>query len=523
MKENQKSFLSVQIKLVFILSAFLFLSLATFGSTLNALNTHTLQDQTRRREELFARNVQQSIDQVLFAGKYQAQAYVESLVKREKSLLYVTIIDRDTRRAIAHSDPHKVGLLYDDPVTRRAFASLHGDRTVLQTIRSPSGESIDDLTLPFERGYLREAAGIIRIGISASAEEEAIRSSRLVTFALTLFLLGVGLILAIALTLRLTSALNGLVSAARLLGEGKYETRVPLSPNKFDELDLLAIAFNQMAEKLHGYAEHLERQVSERSKELASLNQALKESEERTRAQYDKLKELDRMKDDFLSVISHELRTPLNAIMGFGSILGDEVTGPLNAEQQECADKILSGSEKMLVLVNDLLDFACMQAGRFRIVPALTDYAELVQEAVASFKLLAKEKEILLEARTEVPENLFLDGHRIYQVIANLIVNSIKFTPKGGKIILSSRIEGDDLLTEVRDTGMGISPEDLPKLFAPFVQLDMSVTRKVGGVGLGLSISKAIVEAHAGTIWADSPGPGKGATIRFLLPIREKK
>ncbi|HBN08087.1 MAG TPA: hypothetical protein DD435_05380 [Cyanobacteria bacterium UBA8530] len=520
---NQKPFLSVQIKLVFILSAFLFLSLATFGSTLNALNTHTLQEQTRRREELFARNVQQSIDQVLFAGKYQVQAYVESLVKREKSLRYVTIIEGKTRMAFAHSDPSKIGSLHDDPVTGRAFASLHEDRAVLQSVRSSSGESIDDLALPFQRGYLREAAGIIRIGISASAEEEAIRSSRLVTLGLTLFLLGVGVILAIVLSLRLTSALKEPVSAARLLGEGNYETRVPLSQKKFDELDLLAIAFNQMAEKLHGYAEHLEGQVAERTKELASLNQALKESEERTRAQYDKLKELDRAKDDFLSVISHELRTPLNAIMGFGSILGDEVTGPLNEEQQECAEKILSGSEKMLLLVNDLLDFASMQAGRFRILPALTDYEKLAREAVSSFKLLAKEKEILLEVQTDVPEKLLLDENRIYQVLSNLIVNAIKFTPKGGKITFCSRVEGDDLFSEMRDTGMGISPEDLPKLFAPFVQLDMSVTRRVGGVGLGLSICKAIVEAHGGTIWADSPGPGKGATIRFLLPVKEKE
>lgn len=231
------------------------------------------------------------------------------------------------------------------------------------------------------------------------------------------------------------------------------------------------------------------------------------------------LRESDRLKDEFLSVLSHELRTPLHAIMGFGSFLQDQIGGPLTPQQREFVAKILKGGERMLALIDDLLDYARMQAGTFALSLEATDYPSLVEEAIESFEPPASEKHLLVRKRVEVPLAVRIDHHRIFQVLANLLNNAIKFTPEGGWIELKAFIEGNNLVTEVSDSGVGIAPEDLPRLFQPFKQLDMSLTRRVGGLGMGLSICKEIIEAHGGTISAESRGRGEGSTFRFRIPL----
>jgi signal transduction histidine kinase len=230
------------------------------------------------------------------------------------------------------------------------------------------------------------------------------------------------------------------------------------------------------------------------------------------------LRQADRAKDEFLSVISHELRTPLNFIMGFASILDDELAGSLNAKQHEYIGKIMKGADRMLMLVNDLLDFAKLQAGKFQLSPERVAYPAVVQEVVASMRPLAAQKGLTLDADNRFDDTLCMDGKRVAQVLDNLISNAIKFTPQGGAIRVTAYRQGDWLVTAVTDTGIGIAPEDVPKLFTRFKQLDMSSTRQAGGTGLGLSIAKALVEAHGGTIRVEST-PDKGSTFSFTLPI----
>ena len=180
---------------------------------------------------------------------------------------------------------------------------------------------------------------------------------------------------------------------------------------------------------------------------------------------------------------------------------------------------IVKGAERTVSLVDDLLDYASMQAGKFGIAGEATDYPALLEETVSFLQPKAMKNKLRLETSVEVPMPVCLDRRRIQQVVANLVTNAIKFTPEEGWVRVKACVINNQLVTEVSDSGIGISSEDLPKLFLPFKQLDMGLTRRAAGVGLGLSISKALVEAHGGTIEAQSE-VGKGSTFTFRLPIK---
>jgi signal transduction histidine kinase len=231
------------------------------------------------------------------------------------------------------------------------------------------------------------------------------------------------------------------------------------------------------------------------------------------------LRQADRYKDDFLAIISHELRTPLNAVLGFGSVLQDEVAGPLNANQHAYLGKILASADALLGLVTDLLDMSRVQAGKFVLEPRSTTFQEVAAGVLTRLTPMADRGGQTLVDR--VPADLpplLADPQRVDQILTNLVGNALKFTGPGDQVELTARMEGAALRCEVRDAGDGIPPEHLDKLFLPFSQLDSGRTRKAGGTGLGLSICKALVEAHGGSIGVDSV-PGGGSTFWFTLPL----
>ncbi|MFN3429346.1 MAG: sensor histidine kinase, partial [Candidatus Sericytochromatia bacterium] len=197
----------------------------------------------------------------------------------------------------------------------------------------------------------------------------------------------------------------------------------------------------------------------------------------------------------------------------------DGVSGPLSEPQLTNVRRILSGADRMLGLVDDLLDAAKLQTGRFDVNPTPTPYAPLVDEMIRQLSPFAEHKGVTLGCELHLTTTPVLDEGRIGQVLSNLLTNAIKFTPGGGRVTVRAWEQGDCLLTEVVDTGPGIAPGDVPKLFTRFGQLDMSATRAAGGTGLGLAISRAIVEAHGGTIGVTST-PDQGSTFWVLLPLR---
>ncbi len=255
------------------------------------------------------------------------------------------------------------------------------------------------------------------------------------------------------------------------------------------------------------------RDISVRRRLLDELSRKTVELEEAVR----ELKESDRYKDEFLAVISHELKTPLNFIMGFASLLGDEVTGKLTPEQHQEVEKILEGAQRLLGISNNLILMSEIVTGRFELAPSWVDYAALIEQVLAESAPLADAKHLHLETEIRISGERHLDGQRLHEVLRNLVDNAIKFTPADGSITVRAFEREAELVTEVQDTGVGISPRDMPKIFQPFRQIDMSSTRQAGGTGLGLSLSKALVEAHGGRIGVRS-SPGEGSTFWFTIP-----
>jgi PAS domain S-box-containing protein len=253
--------------------------------------------------------------------------------------------------------------------------------------------------------------------------------------------------------------------------------------------------------------------------EIADMEQArVVREREVAEERIEALQEASAHKDDFLGILSHELRTPINAIMGFGSILDDEIPGPLNDEQHRFMRKILRGSEDLLSLINDLLDMSRIQAGKFTLEPQPMHFPTVAGEVLANLRPLAEQKQLTLSSALGDVGPMVADPQRIGQVLLNLVNNAIKFTPNGGAVTVRAKAENGQLYCEVADTGVGIAPADQPRLFKRFSQLDNSNTRSAKGTGLGLSISQALIEAHGGRIAVESE-PGHGAKFWFTLPL----
>ena len=233
-----------------------------------------------------------------------------------------------------------------------------------------------------------------------------------------------------------------------------------------------------------------------------------------------------RAKSAFLANMSHELRTPLNHIIGFTELVASRQLGALNETQQEYLGDSLASSRHLLSLLNDLLDLSKIEAGKVKLELAPVELQPLLKESlnVISEKAVAGGIEILI--RTEgLPANINADGRRIRQILFNLLSNAVKFTPAGGRITLAARQLADDsghpkIQVSVTDTGIGIEQADLERIFQPFEQAETQAHRTHVGTGLGLSLSRELVQMHGGRIWAESAGPGHGATFRFELPLR---
>ena len=265
-------------------------------------------------------------------------------------------------------------------------------------------------------------------------------------------------------------------------------------------------ARKQAEMELQAAHDQLEQRVQDRTADLLAANL--------------ELEKLSRAKDQFLSTMSHELRTPLTGILGLTQVLLFNTYGPLNEKQTRALQNIEKSGQHLHELINDILDLSRLQNGKLRLERQPTSLFNVCRASLQMVNNLAaaKHQELTLEC---TPENIILnaDERRLKQIVINLLGNAIKFTPEGGRIqvIVTGQPEQHQVRLVVQDTGIGIQPEDLPRLFQPFVQLDSSLARQYNGTGLGLSLVKSLTDLHNGSIELEST-PGQGSRFTITLP-----
>ncbi len=299
----------------------------------------------------------------------------------------------------------------------------------------------------------------------------------------------------------------------------------------------------QAERQLREYSARLEQKVQERTRQLEAANLSLMAASQH--------------KSEFLAHMSHELRTPLNSILGFSEVLEDGMAGPLSDKQRRFVHNVRESGKHLLALINDILDLAKVEAGRIELHPEALAVEPMLEDVLTIVKGQAAKKHLTvgLEAAEDLP-GLRADPIRLKQILFNLLSNAVKFTPDGGRVTVAARLvpaqpvnpatrpsgtvpdhpvaqrpdrpmarvpdpqsAGEWLKIRVTDTGIGIEPRDMPKLFREFVQLDNASVRKGEGTGLGLALTKKLVELHGGRIWAESAGEGRGSTFTVVLPV----
>jgi two-component system CheB/CheR fusion protein len=236
------------------------------------------------------------------------------------------------------------------------------------------------------------------------------------------------------------------------------------------------------------------------------------------------LKRVAQVKSEFLANMSHELRTPINSINGFSEVLQDETFGPLNEKQKKYINNVLTSGKHLLLLINQMLDMAKAEAGIMHLELTEVPLKILLTEAAVLIEDLAGKKKIAIEL--DIAEDITTieaDDFKVKEIVYNLLTNSVKFTPDGGKIGIRAIKNGPTVEIVVWDTGIGIAHENMDKLFQGFFRVDTPYSRITDGTGLGLPLAKKLVELHGGKLSVESEGLDRGTSVWFTLPIVSKK
>jgi signal transduction histidine kinase len=341
-----------------------------------------------------------------------------------------------------------------------------------------------------------------------------VRAVAMRTAGIALAANGLALLVALALARRLSRPLAELATVSQRVADGDLTAQARVRGD--DDVGRLCRQFNAMVDELRESYGQLERRVAEKTADLEQAN---------------------RHKSEFLAQMSHELRTPLTSILGFSDVLKAQMFGPLNEKQTEYLHNIHASGQHLLVLINDLLDLAKVEAGRMTLAVEPFDVRSLAESAQAMVRERARTKGVSLGIHIDpTVTSAVADGLRVKQVLVNLLSNAVKFTAAGGSVDVSvRRIEathpgGADtieqsiqtrpaLLFKVIDTGIGIAPEDIARLFTDYGQVSKGPSVVQEGTGLGLVLSRRLVELHGGEIGVRSE-PGRGSTFYFALPER---
>jgi signal transduction histidine kinase len=338
------------------------------------------------------------------------------------------------------------------------------------------------------------------------SQMDAINGTLTILIVATSIALILGMTVSLVVSRSLVLQLTEVASAAGQIAGGKWDARVPVRSK--DEPGQLAVAFNTMAE-----------QLQQSLRNLQESHNSLERSNEELKIATAQAKESSRLKDEFLSIMSHELRTPLNAIIGFLGIMA--MTGNFDDRNQHMLERVRANSERLLALINDVLDISRIEAGRLQLFPAPLSVAQIAEQVKTNMSILAEQKGLnfTVIVDSSLPPAVSIDQDAITKIATNLLSNAFKFTDQG-EVTLSLAMHEHNLIIKVADTGIGIPPHMHDIIFERFRQVDASSTRQHGGSGLGLSIVQHLCKAMQGSVSVES-AEGKGSTFTVSLPVPE--
>ena len=438
----------------------------------------------------------------------------------ENSLSFIDFNDRpgalDTVRTLGENRHLRLACLYD--ARGRLFVEFTAASDVAPCVPEAPADgytyALNRLTVTRSSWKEGKPAGTILLRSSLSMMWGTLGQQLIVVILMLLVSLGIGLLLSARLQGLVSQPIVTLADTARQVSSrGDYSLRAERTTD--DELGVLVDAFNRMLER-----------IQLREQELSAANDELRhEVVERVRAEQERAellvreREANRLKDEFLATLSHELRTPLNAIIGWTRLLRANAVPP--GGHDRALEKVERNAHIQTRLVEDLLEISRIASGKLHLEIKEIDLVSIVNRAVDSIRPATEARGVSIERRFDSPSMLTSgDGDRLQQVVWNLLSNAVKFTPAGGTVTIA--LQRHTLLDEltIHDTGIGIEPAFLPHVFDTFRQADASSTRAHGGLGLGLSIVRHLVEMHGGAVEAQSDGSGKGATFIVRLPVR---
>ena len=292
-----------------------------------------------------------------------------------------------------------------------------------------------------------------------------------------------------------------------------FPVEISLSPNWIgDSLHVIASVRDITERKL---VEDRIRALREQyTAELAQKNEQLE-------ARNLEVEQANRLKNEFLASMSHELRTPLHTIIGFSELLTEELEGKLNEKQHRFINHILQDARHLLELINEILNISKIESGRLELKRELFDFSQCVEEVLGGIRHLAENKNLVLQNQSSFQGSLYADRVRVKEILYNLLSNAVKFTPKGGTVRVEAASENDFLRVSICDTGIGIAENELSSIFEKFYQVGSSTGVGREGTGLGLPISKHLVELHGGTICVESK-PGQGSRFKLTFPLAQR-
>ncbi|WP_065187951.1 two-component sensor histidine kinase BarA [Shewanella woodyi] len=437
---------------------------------------------------------------------------------------FIAIFDTENRVIVTshHYKDHEL-MRYDQPLSSLMRTELEqvGDSLIL---RSPIFSSDHELKLTNfgdKDSQQISAAKLGYIAILVNKENSLLEQHRAAVAAFIIVLIGVqlNLLFTFRLVKNVTQPITEMVRVVAKIREGKLDTRV--DGNLIGELDLLKRGINAMASSLSEYHDEMQQNIDQATSDLRETLEQIEIQNVELDLAKKRALEASRIKSEFLANMSHELRTPLNGVIGFAKQL---LKTPLHTSQQDYINTIEKSATNLLEIINDILDFSKLEAGKLVLESLPFALRELVGDTVTILSNSAREKdiELVIDIDQSVPEALCGDPMRIGQILTNLIGNAIKFTDSGSvhlSLKLTDRSKDKiNIRCEITDTGIGIDPQQQEILFQAFGQADSSISRRFGGTGLGLIITKRLVNRMGGQIGCDSKA-NEGSTFWFTLPL----